>query len=300
LTVVVLPQEAAEFDGWWPVGMPLVREARTVSALPQGRWFTGLGPGDLRWRGRRAVTCIGPAGPNVLGGVAHGQGALVFCQILPTDFDYRDEYRVYLKRTANRTATMLSRLLANCGVPLSTVLPSYWTQPAPPAVSLTGAWQIVQDKADQLAPAALDDRQPWRAVQAPGTFESQIPEWKDYDGTVWYRRRFTWTGPTEGSVELRLGKVDDEDWTYLNGKLVGHIGQDTHPTDYWSHPRSYPLPAGLLQRGENTLLVKVRDLRQSGGLVAGPLDVRRPDRWLASYYLDTPAQLDDPYRYNRW
>jgi len=48
------------------------------------------------------------------------------------------------------------------------------------------------------------------------------------------------------------------------------------------------------------LLVKVTDLRQTGGLVRGPLGVFEPGRWLDSYYLDTPANLDDPYRYNRW
>jgi hypothetical protein len=32
----------------------------------------------------------------------------------------------------------------------------------------------------------------------------------------------------------------------------------------------------------------------------GPVEIQLPSRWLKSYYLDEPAMLDDPYRYNRW
>ena len=48
------------------------------------------------------------------------------------------------------------------------------------------------------------------------------------------------------------------------------------------------------------MVVKVSDLRQAGGIVKGPLGIFEPGRWLGSYYLDTPTDLDDPYRYNRW
>jgi len=132
LTVVVLEHDAAHLAGWLPIAVQTKQDARTVSPLPAGRWFTGLGVGDLRWRGRKSVTLVGAdaAEPNVLAAVPHGQGAFVFCQILPGDFDYKDEYRVYLKRTANRCAVMLSRLLSNCGVPLTTPLPEFWSKPA--------------------------------------------------------------------------------------------------------------------------------------------------------------------------
>ncbi len=300
-TVVVLPQKADGLTGWLPFEVQTKTDRRTVSPVPAGRWFVGLGPGDLHWRGRREVLLVGTDGlaPNVVNAVPHGRGAYVFCQVVPTDFDYRDEYRVYLKRTANRTAVMLSRLLANAGAAFETPVEG-WTTPAPPPAELAGEWQAVRDEQGRFQVGDLVPTLPWRKLNVPGTFEAQVPEWANYDGVIWYRRTFEWRGPTDRTATLRLGKVDDEDWTFVNGEAVGHIGQDTHPTNYWSAPRLYALRPGLLKAGANTIVVKVRDLRQSGGIVSGPVDVRLPDRWLSSYYLDTPAQLDDPYRYNRW
>jgi hypothetical protein len=47
-------------------------------------------------------------------------------------------------------------------------------------------------------------------------------------------------------------------------------------------------------------VVRVNDLRQSGGFAEGRVGIFRPGAWLDSHYLDTPTALDDPYRYNRW
>ncbi|MCC7493779.1 MAG: hypothetical protein IT204_15595 [Fimbriimonadaceae bacterium] len=299
-TVLALAQTAESLRGWLPFEVATRSAARTVSPLPTGPWFEGLGPGDLRWRGRREVLLVGGPGrePNVLQAVPHGAGAYLFCQTLPTDWDYADPYRVYLKPTARRSAVMLSRLLANLGAAAQVATLQQWQQPAPPTVDLSGAWQAAQDPAGSATPTALPAA--WQPLQVPATFESQVSAWAAYDGVVWYRRSFTWTGPLDQPVELLLGAIDDEDWTWVNGRAVGHIGQDTHPADYWSVPRRYTVPPGALRAGPNELLVKVRDLRQSGGLVGGAPQLRLPARWLASYYLDTPAQLDDPYRYNRW
>jgi len=238
--------------------------------------------------------------PNVVNAVAHGRGRYVFCQILPEDWDYHDPYRIYLKRTANRTATMLARLLANLGAGGDVPTLGLWNDDTPARVELTGAWTAAKDDATARDVAAVSQLADWQPVQVPGTFEAQVPAWAQHDGVVWYRRTFDWSGPTNRSVILRMGKVDDEDWTYVNGTLVGHIGKDTHPDDHWQHLREYTVPAGVLQPGENTVVVKVLDTFQSGGIVSGPADIGGLDRWQRSYYFDAPAPLDDPYRYNRW
>ncbi len=301
-TVLALDQDAESLRGWLPFEPVTRTEARTVSPVPASPLFAGLGPGDLHWRGRREVVLIaGPGGePNVLAEVPHGQGRYVFCQILPFDFDYDDPYRVYLKRSANHTTALLARILAGLGVTVRQPTLAYWREPPIPAADLSGAWQAVQDAEEKLAVEGLTDALPWRPVNVPGTFESQVAEWAGYDGVVWYRRSFTWTGPCDRTLDLLLGGIDDEDWTWVNGQLVGHIGRDTHPDNYWSAPRRYALPPGTLRPGANQVVVKVRDLRQSGGITAGVQAIRAADRWLASYYVDQPAQLDDPYRYNRW
>jgi hypothetical protein len=156
LTVVVLKHDAAHLAGWLPFEVQTKVEARTVSPLPAGPWFGGLGVGELRWRGRKSVTLAGAGGePNVLAARRDGQGAWVFCQILPGDFDYHDTYRVYLKRSANRCAVMLSRLLANCGVPFASPLPEFWATPAEkPASPKAGRW-LKSYYLDE--PAQLDD-----------------------------------------------------------------------------------------------------------------------------------------------
>jgi sialate O-acetylesterase len=135
----------------------------------------------------------------------------------------------------------------------------------------------------------------------PGDWESQWEDARDYNGVVWLRRHFTLPADRlQAHKVLTIGAVDDEDWTYLNGQLIGHIGQDTDPTDYWSALRQYPIPAGLLKAGDNVLAVRVNDLRQAGGIVKGPVGIFLPGRWLASYYVNEPVTLDDPYRYERW
>ncbi|MCE5240821.1 beta galactosidase jelly roll domain-containing protein, partial [bacterium] len=144
------------------------------------------------------------------------------------------------------------------------------------------------------------DASAWRELETPGGWETKAADLKDYDGIAWYRKEFALQEVPAASVALKVGAVDDEDWTYLNGQLVGHIGTDNHPEEYWSADRVYAVPPGLLRVGTNVLVVRVSDLRGGGGIMRGPLGLFEPGRWLESYYLDEPAALDDPYRYNRW
>lgn len=301
-TCLVVKQSADDLKGWLPFEVTTKVEARTVSPVPDDPAFTGLGPSDLHWRGRREVTLVAGPGqtPNVVNAVPYGQGKYVFCQILREDWDYQDPYRIYLKRTANRTASMLARLLANLGAPGDVATLDLWNDHSPTRVELTGAWQAAKDDRPDREIADLDKLTEWLPLTVPGTFEAQVPAWAKHDGVVWYRRTFDWGRPTNRAVILRVGKIDDEDWTYVNGTLIDHIGKDNFPDDHWQRPREYIVPAGVLQPGENTIVVKVLDTFQSGGIVSGPVDIGVLDRWERSYYFDTPEKLDDPYRYNRW
>lgn len=299
--VFCLPQSEQALAGWLPFEVKTNREARYDASLAGFPGPFGVGPSELHWRGKKEVLAVGSATqePTVFARLAHGRGAYYFCQVTPDDWDYHDEYRVYLKRTADRTATLWDLLLSEAGAAWELPLADYWSSPAPEPLELSGRWSGLKDQAGKLTIENLPTAG-WKPLNQPGSWEDQWTDSANYDGVVWLRTEFDWPGATDGTVELRVGKVDDEDWTYLNGQLVGHIGQDTNPQNYWEAPRVYRLPAGVLKSGRNSLVVKVRDLRQAGGIMTGPLDLRRPDRWLESYYLDTPAKLDDPYRYNRW
>jgi len=84
---------------------------------------------------------------------------------------------------------------------------------------------------------------------------------KDLDGYVWYRADFDIEDPTQGGT-LNLGRVDDADETFINGKRVGGVYE-------WSISRTYTIPKEVLKKGRNVLAVRVRDDQGEGGLVDG-------------------------------
>jgi hypothetical protein len=313
-TVVMLDCTAQALKSALPQGATVEEQKLThtpppLSASPVWR---GVGPSDLHWRGRTAVNTVRlPQGAGealstgVLAVAQVGKGKVVTCAAAPDRFDYSAPNKIYLKPTHAHAVFVVSRLLANLNVAFETPLLQDWSRPAVSALPLDKGWVARTDPKETLAATALSapdfDGKDWKPIAVPGEWEKQSPEWANYDGVFWYRLVFD--APATLTAEesaLLLGPIDDEDWTYLNDKPIGHIGQDTNPKDYWSAPRAYPLPTGALKAGKNMLAVKVRDLRQAGGLMTGPVEIRVPSRWLRSYYLDEPALLDDPYRYNRW
>lgn len=102
----------------------------------------------------------------------------------------------------------------------------------------------------------------WRA--APATFKPWeswgVPEMADYNGLAWMRAGIALTAEqARDAVALRLGPVDDLDVTWVNGQP---LGSQYGPGD----PRRYPLPAGLLRPGENTITLAILDGYGDGGL----------------------------------
>jgi len=143
----------------------------------------------------------------------------------------------------------------------------------------------------------------WRDIKVPGMWEDQFKDLVNLDGLFLYRVAFD--VPTEivdKDVVLVLGAVDDEDWTYLNGKLVGSLTRQTNPRDYYEAVREYKLPKGTLRTGRNVIAVKVNDLRGAGGTKGSVLARGDADgqRWLSGLYVDKPEAQDDPYRYYCW
>jgi hypothetical protein len=98
------------------------------------RWqMPGIGPAELHFRGRVEIVGAMPEGWSTqTGTLARSIGAggeWFFCQIDPRQFDYTQPNKIYLKLTHNRTCTLLSRVLANEGVPMASRLPEYWATP---------------------------------------------------------------------------------------------------------------------------------------------------------------------------
>ena len=93
--------------------------------------------------------------------------------------------------------------------------------------------------------------------------------WTDYDGVAWYRLRFVVPAEWQGlPLLLRLGSVDDEDRTFLNGALIGATGPGVRRAV--TVQRVYEVPGPVVRFGkENVLAVRVFD---GGGPL--PADLR--------------------------
>ncbi len=69
-------------------------------------------------------------------------------------------------------------------------------------------------------------------------------------GTVWVRQHVQVDKAHAGKpARLLLGTLFDQDYTYLNGKQIGHTG-------YQYPPRRYDIPEGLLREGDNVITVR--------------------------------------------
>jgi sialate O-acetylesterase len=77
-----------------------------------------------------------------------------------------------------------------------------------------------------------------------------------------------------------MGMIDDIDQTYINGTLVGSVGDwnfenlsnNFNQNNEWEMLRGYYIPSNLLQPGkENTIAVRVYDGFINGGIYRGPI-----------------------------
>lgn len=114
----------------------------------------------------------------------------------------------------------------------------------------------------------------WREIIVPGIWENQ--GYKSYDGIASYAIEFNLGNEFDGErMVLVLGKIDDLDQVYLNGKLIGQSGDFTKKTVYNSSEfhqqlRGYYLPLEALNNsGKNILIVKVLDAGGLGGIYKG-------------------------------
>lgn len=99
----------------------------------------------------------------------------------------------------------------------------------------------------------------WKRINIPGYWEDQGI--RNLNGVVWYRRSVWIRDELAGqSANLALGRIVDADECYVNGQKVGS-------TTYQYPQRRYPIPEGLLVKGENILTVRVTNYGGKGGFV---------------------------------
>jgi hypothetical protein len=140
--------------------------------------------------------------------------------------------------------------------------------PSAPGVS---SWKLrTGDDAAWAATDADDSAPEWR-VLTPGAPWESLPGLENYDGFGWYRLRFHLpAGLRKQDLTLSLGRLDDADETFINGRKVGATG--SMPPEYktsYQEMRRYAVPADALNwsaGADNVLAIRVYDGAGNGGL----------------------------------
>lgn len=148
------------------------------------------------------------------------------------------------------------------------------------SISLDGQWQIIMDQLEngyydyRYAPKDdgyfLNEKPKDRSslveysfeagdrLRVPGDWNSQKPELLWYEGTIWYKKDFSYQKKNEQRTFLHFGAVNYEAIVYLNGERLGeHVGGFT--------PFSFEI-TDKVKDGENFIVVKVDNSRRADGI----------------------------------
>lgn len=137
-------------------------------------------------------------------------------------------------------------------------------------------WKFKTGDDPAWASPSFDDSG-WSEIIPGEVWENQ--GFPGYDGFAWYRTSVVIPSTLKsnaleyGGFLLQLGKIDDVDFTYLNGEFLAGLGE--LPPNYvtrWDEIRNYTIPAGkILWDQPNTLAVRVFDLTGGGGIYGEPI-----------------------------
>lgn len=116
------------------------------------------------------------------------------------------------------------------------------------------------------------------------------------DGIIWVTRTFDLTAADLNSATLSVGRVDNEDITYINGKKVGE-------SPVKDLDRLYTIPKGILLAGKNRITIRIKNTGDIGGFRgdASSLYLETPNRKLSlagtwTYKAGTPDIEEVPVR----
>ncbi len=130
----------------------------------------------------------------------------------------------------------------------------------------------------------------WKKTTAPKAWDGELA---NEDGIVWFRTEVTLPAEVAGAEGvIQLGAIDDEDITYINGTEVGRIA-------FFMANRNYPVKAGILKPGKNTITVRIKDTGVTGGMTGTPdqlfLEVKGKRYPLAGDWEYKPYVLSSAY-----
>jgi sialate O-acetylesterase len=118
--------------------------------------------------------------------------------------------------------------------------------------------QINTSLSDTLMAKDLGDVSSWPAMRLPGTWNTD--ELAKFDGVIWFTKDIELPASCKGKdLELSMPPIDDMDHTYFNGVKVGF-------TDGYNFERKYNIPGSLVNRGKNTITIRMTDYFLGGGM----------------------------------
>lgn len=164
----------------------------------------------------------------------------------------------------------------------------YDIEAIPVEYDLQGTWKFIIGNCE-LSDSSSTNFSNWSDIIVPGIWEDQ--GYKNYDGLACYATEFQLTNKFQNQrMVLVLGKIDDLEQVYLNGKLVGTSGPLKKSTLYFHDEfhkqlRGYYLPLDILNHnGKNTLIVKVFDAGGIGGLYQGSFGLITQEKYIEYWH----------------
>ena len=141
---------------------------------------------------------------------------------------------------------------------------------------LEGVWKFTTDRQTYWEQIGFKDDD-WENIVVPSFWRSK--HIKRSNGFGWYRKEFFVPENLQGTdLYLVLGKIDDFDYTYVNGKLIGRT-KDYKPfgqSNSWQEFRIYKIPQELLKKdGKNIIAIQVEDIGIDAGIYQGPIGLTR-------------------------
>jgi sialate O-acetylesterase len=163
-------------------------------------------------------------------------------------------------------------------------------------------WEIVynpQNNADKIVPAAAYDDAGWKTIEMPNVIKDSGVAYSE--GMVWLRKKITLPESfDQKNVTINLGHPEMNYSLYFNGQEICKNVWYANPT------HSYTIPASVVQRGENTIAVRIAMLWGGGGLnpadeiyiTDGSSKISLGGKWLYKKDLETALPKMLNYHYN--
>lgn len=145
-------------------------------------------------------------------------------------------------------------------------------------MDMSGIWKFSIYRQSGMYDYEYDDSK-WSNIEVPGIWEEQ--GFPDFNGYAWYRTKFTVPdNMLNRKIYLVLGKIDDLDKVFLNGKFLART-EDLKGDKpfFYSQTRDlyrvYEISENDLKK-DNILVVEVKDNMGQGGIFEGPVGLMHP------------------------